>query len=69
MEGIRTKMMTADPEAAERVKLMFEMYSEPQTSFGDIAGYFAGNGGENDREFSRVTLSQIFIRTVRPRPL
>ena len=59
MEGIRTKMMVADPEAAECVRLMFEMYAEPQTSFGDIARYFAGDGGENGRDFSRVTLSQI----------
>ena len=28
MEGIRTKMMVADPEAAEHIRLIFEMYSQ-----------------------------------------
>ena len=40
VEGIRTKKMVADPETAQYVKLMFEMYSEPETSFGDITRYF-----------------------------
>ena len=40
LDGIRTKMMVIDPEAAERVKLMFEMYADPATSLGDIARHF-----------------------------
>lgn len=40
MDGIRTKMMVADPETADCVRLMFEMYAEPETSFGDITRYF-----------------------------
>ena len=32
--------MVADPETSQYVKLMFEMYSEPETSFGDITRYF-----------------------------
>ena len=40
VEGIRTKMMAADPVAANHVRLMFEMYAEPETSFGDITRYF-----------------------------
>ena len=28
------------PETSQYVKLMFEMYSEPETSFGDITRYF-----------------------------
>ena len=36
VENIRTKMMVADPIAASHVRLMFEMYAEPETSFGDI---------------------------------
>ena len=34
VEGIRTKKMVADPVAADHVRLMFEMYAEPETSFG-----------------------------------
>lgn len=40
VEGIRTKKMVADPVAADHVRLMFEMYAEPETSFGDITRYF-----------------------------
>ena len=32
--------MVADPIAADHVRLMFEMYAEPETSFGDITRYF-----------------------------
>jgi len=31
VEGIRTKKMVADPVAADHVRLMFEMYAEPET--------------------------------------
>ena len=40
VEGIRTKKMVADPIAADHVRLMFEMYAEPETSFGNITRYF-----------------------------
>jgi len=60
VSGIHTNMYEADPEAAERVKLMFEMYAEPETSFGDIARYFSGEGiSEDGKEISRVTISQL----------
>ena len=36
-------MMIPDPAAANIARLMFEMYAEPSTSFGDIARYFAEN--------------------------
>ena len=44
IQGIRTKMMIPDPATANIVRLMFEMYAEPSTSFGDIARYFAQEG-------------------------
>ena len=60
MDGIRTKMMVPDPEAAERVRLMFEMYDEPHTSFGDITRYFAEEGiGFRGKELHRSTLSAL----------
>jgi len=60
IEGVRSKMMVAEPEAAERVKLMFEMYAEPETSFGDITRYFAEQGIDFDgRELQRPTLSYL----------
>ena len=36
--------MVADPIAASHVRLMFEMYAEPETSFGDITRYFEERG-------------------------
>ncbi|MCL1824128.1 MAG: recombinase family protein [Oscillospiraceae bacterium] len=60
VNGINTKMYETESETAERVKLMFEMYAEPQNSFGDIARYFSGEGiSEDGREFGRTTISQL----------
>jgi uncharacterized protein YjbI with pentapeptide repeats len=65
LDGINTKMMVADPEAAERVKLMFEMYAEPEISFGDIARHFAGQGIDfGGKELSRCTLSNLLRNPV-----
>ena len=36
IDGINTKMLIPDQEASKRVELAFEMYSNPQTSLGDI---------------------------------
>ena len=40
IDGIHTKKMTADPETADHVRLMYEIYAQPNTSFGDITRYF-----------------------------
>jgi DNA invertase Pin-like site-specific DNA recombinase len=65
VDGIRTKMMATDPETADLVKLMFEMYAEPQTSFGDIARYFTENNIPfNGGELQRGTLSQLLRNPV-----
>ena len=65
VNGIRTNMYEEDTEAAERVKLMFEMYAEPETSFGDIARYFSGEGiGSDGKEFSRNMISQLLKNPV-----
>jgi len=60
VEGIRTKMLVAEPEAAERVKLMFEMYAEPENSFGDIIRYFTGRGVKlHGDTYNRGTISRM----------
>jgi len=65
LDGIRTKMMKADPEAAERVKLMFEMYADPEISFGDIARHFAERGMDFDgKDLQRATLSNLLRNPV-----
>lgn len=44
IENICTKMMVADLVAANHVRLMSEMYAEPETSFGNITQYFEEQG-------------------------
>jgi DNA invertase Pin-like site-specific DNA recombinase len=44
MNGINTKQLVAIPEEVERVKLMFEMYAKPGTSYGDIIRHFNTQG-------------------------
>ena len=44
MDGINTKRLVVNPEEAANVRLMFEMYAEPKTSYGDITRYFAEQG-------------------------
>lgn len=60
IQGIRTKMMKPDPETADIARLMFEMYAQPSTSFGDIARYFADEGILiYDKELTRGFISQM----------
>ena len=44
MNGVKTKRLEAVPEEAEQIRLMYEMYAEPNTSYGDITRRFAENG-------------------------
>ena len=63
-----TKMMVAEPGAMEHVKLMFDMYAKPNTSFGDIARYFAERGIIFDgREPRCPTVSYILKNSYTPK--
>ena len=44
INGLPAKMLAANLEATEHVKLMYEMYSEPSTSIGDIVRFIAERG-------------------------
>jgi hypothetical protein len=44
MNGVKTKRLVIEQTEAEQVRLMYEMYAEPHTSYGDITRYFAKNG-------------------------
>ncbi len=60
LQGIRTKIMIPDPATANIARLMFEMYAEPSTSFGDIARYFAENNILiYSKELKRGSISQL----------
>lgn len=47
IDGKRTSHYVIDPAEAEVVKLIFSMYAEPQTSYGDIVRYLVEQGIEN----------------------
>ena len=58
IDGIHTKRMVASQPAADHIKLMYEMYARPDTSFGDIIRYFQEQGiAINDIELSRSQIS------------
>ena len=40
IDGIHTKQMDENPKAADQMRLMYDMYARPETSFGDIIRYF-----------------------------
>ena len=44
MDGINTKKLVVNPDEAANIRLMFEMYAQPTTSYGDITRYFAEQG-------------------------
>ena len=65
IDGVRTKMLVADSNSAERLKLMFEMYAEPGTSLGDIVRCFIQEGLDfNGGELNRPALSVIMRNPV-----
>ena len=61
IDGINTKKLVANPAEAEQVKLMFEMYAEPGTSYGDIVRHFAEHG---IKDFPRPALANILCNPI-----
>lgn len=49
IDGKKTSHYVVEPKEAEIVKLIFSMYAEPQTSFGDIVRYLLEKGITNSR--------------------
>ena len=65
MDGINTKKLVVNPDEAANIRLMFEMYAQPTTSYGDITRYFAGQGILfNGKELIRPTLAQMLRNPV-----
>jgi len=65
IDGIRTKRMVASQPAANHIKLMYEMYARPDTSFGDIIRYFQEQGiAVNDIELSRSQISYMLKKPI-----
>ena len=49
IDGKRTSRYVLEPEESQVVKLVFSLYAQPQTSYGDIVRYLVGNGIKNPR--------------------
>jgi len=61
MDGINTKKLVPNPDEAKHVRLMFKMYAQPETSYGDIVRYFAEHG---IKDFSRPALANILCNPI-----
>ena len=61
LDSINTKKLVANPDEAQNVRLMFEMYAQPQTSYGDIVRYFAEKG---IKDFSRPALATMLCNPI-----
>lgn len=63
IDGKKTSRYVVDPEEAKVVEMIFTMYAEPQTSYGDIQRYLIENGIENSRnkngEWDRCRLAEM----------
>ena len=66
IDGIRTKMYEEITAEADIVKLIFTMYSEPQTSFGDVARFLEEHGirKRDGKLFNRSRLRDVIINPV-----
>ena len=65
MDGINTKKLVVNPDEAANIRLMFEMYAQPTTSYGDITRHFAEQGILfNGKELIRPTLAQMLRNPV-----
>ncbi len=65
IEGINTKMLADIPELQRNVLLMYQMYAEPTTSFGDVIDYFCAQGIKfYDKDMTKGFLSQLLKNPV-----
>ena len=65
IEGIETKKLVANPDTADNVRLMYEMYSQPNISLTQVAHYFSENGiSVWDKPLFTSTLTQMLRNPV-----
>lgn len=65
MDGINTKKLVVNPEEAAHIRLIFEMYAEPKTSYGDVVRHLAEQGVLfYGKELIRPTLAQMLRNPV-----
>lgn len=60
IDGIKTSMYEIDPAEAEQVQLIYELYANPECSYGDIVRHFQAHGIlKNGRPWSRARLADV----------
>lgn len=65
MHGVRTKKLISHPEEADIVKLLFEMYAQPDVSYGDLTRYLREwDINLNGKEWTRSTLGYLLRNPV-----
>ena len=65
MEGIHTKRLIEEPQEGWIVREIFEMYGEPDTSYGDITRYYAREGVQfYGKDLIRPMLAQLLRNPV-----
>lgn len=65
MEGIHTKKFVEEPGEAAIVREIFDMYEQPDTSYGDITRYYAEKGVQfYGKELIRSMLAQLLRNPV-----
>lgn len=58
--SIKTSMYEICPDEAEQVKLIYALYAQPETSYGDIIRYFDEHGiTKNGRPWGRTRLADV----------
>ena len=65
MEGIHKKKLVEEPGEAAIVREIFDMYEQPDTSYGDITRYYAEKGVQfYGKELIRSMLAQLLRNPV-----
>lgn len=65
MDGINTKKLVQNPEEADIVREIFQMYVKPETSYGDITRYYTEKGILfHGKELIRPTVAQLLRNPV-----
>lgn len=69
IDGIKTSRYVVVPEEAEVIKIFYQMYAQPQVSFGDIMRYLGDNkirtrrgNGWNRARISEIIKNPIYLR-------
>ena len=60
IDHVKTSRYVINPEEAEQVTLIYQMFAKPNTSYGDIIRYFKDNGlFKNGKPWERARLADI----------